>query len=1018
MATTSLRLSALLLGLSVAACSAPPPDTRAGRNSPAYELGQNAAGETCTVQRNGAGADIYCGSAIQPSGHVAIPAQAQDPATALTTSAWREAFDRRFLCAQPSPAKVQDAAAMAMRCNWRQRGFPQSVLASQIDGTLYIADAVGPAEAVLPRAIGVLANKLPQVEARKDENQGLQAQRLADAAQSGKLTGADAIAAVDQLTSLGARENRAGRYAAAEAAYHASRAIQERLVGGDHPALAVPLAREALQISNQERFHESAPLFARAVRLAALPNQTDPAAAPMVAHLQALDELNRGKPADALAHLKRAEQGYLAFIPKEALVPARTAVSTGNSAVERMAERAATAAVFSDQTTRDAVNGLIETRRYQAVALRALGRLDEAEQALTAERALYNGRDPRLVARYYRTLGMTSFASSSGKQGTSELNRAVDIFTKAQPESRPLAETQLLRATQLIAAEEQSAASALCQQAIATLRTSKSGVSSSLLLPCLRTYAIEAERRPGNAQAVLAEMFAVSQFAQGNVTGQQIALATARLAEGARDPRVKEAIRQRDSTKDRLEILLRRQSDLASSKDTAGDAAAMEPEVAKARAAANDADQEVQSASPGFAALVQETVPAQSVLSALRPDEALIAIVLGEDEGWTFLLRDGKLSLGRIDVGAKVINPLVARFRKTTEVPDVGAVLPFDIASAQALYDAVLRPVASGLDGAKTLIVAPAGSLLSVPFSALLTGPAQQGALSNAPFLVRQMAITHVPSPASFVNLRKAAKTVRSNQPWFGFGDFRPPSMAQALATFPVDLCGTSAYGLSHLPPLSGASVELTVARRLLNGSASSELLGPNFTAARVMAATLKDYRVLHFATHAVLPGELRCLSEPAILTSTTAGAPNASGAFLKASQVQQMDLDAELVILSACNTGGANTSGAGEGLSGLARSFLFAGARSLLVTHWSANDKSMTYLTALFLRNQTGATAMPLPEALATAQRQMLDEAVGSTAELGHPHYWAVGALVGGMGAQDRATAKVAAIDAAVARN
>jgi CHAT domain-containing protein len=160
-----------------------------------------------------------------------------------------------------------------------------------------------------------------------------------------------------------------------------------------------------------------------------------------------------------------------------------------------------------------------------------------------------------------------------------------------------------------------------------------------------------------------------------------------------------------------------------------------------------------------------------------------------------------------------------------------------------------------------------------------------------------------------------------------------------------------------------------------------------------------------------VLPGELRCQSEPAVLTSTPDGAPDASGGLLTASQIAQLDLNAELVILAACNTGGGAEAGAGESLSGLARSFFFAGARALLVTHWDANDASTTYLTALFLGGLHDNPAAGPAAALASAQRRMLNEATGANAAAGHPFYWAVVALIGGRGAQSGGTMTQAAL-------
>ena len=97
----------------------------------------------------------------------------------------------------------------------------------------------------------------------------------------------------------------------------------------------------------------------------------------------------------------------------------------------------------------------------------------------------------------------------------------------------------------------------------------------------------------------------------------------------------------------------------------------------------------------------------------------------------------------------------------------------------------------------------------------------------------------------------------------------------------------------------------------------SDELLNTAFTADAVRRVALQDYRILHFATHALLPAELRCQNQPAIVTSAPAGARNASGALLTASDVAGLDLDANVVILSACNSGGPGNTTSGESLSG-----------------------------------------------------------------------------------------------------
>src|SRR5208282_4222195 len=142
---------------------------------------------------------------------------------------------------------------------------------------------------------------------------------------------------------------------------------------------------------------------------------------------------------------------------------------------------------------------------------------------------------------------------------------------------------------------------------------------------------------------------------------------------------------------------------------------------------------------------------------------------------------------------------------------------------------------------------------------------------------------------------------------------------------------------------------------------------------------------------------ELHCQSEPAIVTSDPAGATDVSQAMLTASDVAQLDLDAELVILSACNSGGPGGTTAGESLSGLARAFFYAGARSLLVTHWSVNDQVAAFLVADTLRRMKENPALGVAGALRNAQLAMLaDAGKGLPPEIAHPFFWAPFAVIG----------------------
>ena len=109
--------------------------------------------------------------------------------------------------------------------------------------------------------------------------------------------------------------------------------------------------------------------------------------------------------------------------------------------------------------------------------------------------------------------------------------------------------------------------------------------------------------------------------------------------------------------------------------------------------------------------------------------------------------------------------------------------------------------------------------------------------------------------------------------------------------------------------------------------------------------ARLADYRIVYFATHGLVAGEVKGLAEPALVLTLPAKPTAEDDGLLKASDVAQLKLNADWVVLSACNTVAGDRPGA-EALSGLARAFFYAGARALLVSHWAVASDAATRLT------------------------------------------------------------------------
>ncbi len=352
-------------------------------------------------------------------------------------------------------------------------------------------------------------------------------------------------------------------------------------------------------------------------------------------------------------------------------------------------------------------------------------------------------------------------------------------------------------------------------------------------------------------------------------------------------------------------------------------------------------------------------VTTQQVFAALGSGgkEAFVSFVLTKDGGWTFCLREGHVTVAPIEGGIDRVTALVKRIRAGVTIGADGSLPNFGIDASRELYAALFGGLGNALDGAEAITVAPTGPLLAMPFAVLLTGPADASDLGAAPWLVRKFAIAHVPAAANFTKLRQTPPSSARN-PWFGFGDFHPVTQAQAIATYPSPSCRQSAIDLAGLPPLDGSRAELQYVAGLMNAGPNDMLLGAAFTVPAVEAEPLRDYRIIHFATHGLLPAELACQDQPAIITSAPPGARDASGALLTAQAVFGLKMDADLVIISACNTGGPDGKTAGEGLAGLARSFFYAGARSMLVSHWDVSELAAGRLIGGTLTSYTAAPA------------------------------------------------------------
>jgi CHAT domain-containing protein len=288
--------------------------------------------------------------------------------------------------------------------------------------------------------------------------------------------------------------------------------------------------------------------------------------------------------------------------------------------------------------------------------------------------------------------------------------------------------------------------------------------------------------------------------------------------------------------------------------------------------------------------------------------------------------------------------------------------------------------------------------------------------------------VTTLPSVASLTTLRALPPGDSRRRAFVGFGDpyFSTEQAAQAetvesrprgrvaFATraLPIRLRrsppAVDSAQLASLPRLPDTADEIHALAHAMNADATRDVfLGARANEKAVKTLDLGAYRVIAFATHGLMPGDLSGLTQPALALSAPEVAGVDGDGLLTMGEILALRLDADWVVLSACNTAGGQGAGA-EAVSGLGRAFFYAGARSLLVSNWPVETMSARALTTqLFSHSASGSRA----EALRAAMMWMIDEAVFLDHESGrtvfsyaHPIFWAPFTLVGDDGGADTA--------------
>ena len=338
-----------------------------------------------------------------------------------------------------------------------------------------------------------------------------------------------------------------------------------------------------------------------------------------------------------------------------------------------------------------------------------------------------------------------------------------------------------------------------------------------------------------------------------------------------------------------------------------------------------------------------------------------------------------------------------------TGVADLSELHPFDTSLAHALYEKLFAPAEKMLQGVNHVMLVLDGALQSLPLGVLVTAKPKQkikeySDYRRVPWLAKKYALTVLPSVASLKSLRLFAQKSRAPDPFIGFGD---PSLSGvqvasrsggALNLFrrgPI----ADAKTIHSFGPLPETADELRSIATTLGAGEQAIFLRDQATEGAVKDMTLSDARVVAFATHGLIAGQLKGLSEPGLVFSPPVKGTDKDDGFLTASEVAQLKLNADWVILSACNTAAPDGTPGAEGLSGLAKAFFYAGTRSLLVSHWPVlSEAAKALTTGMFVTAKDKTTGRS--EALKRSMMAFLD--TSAKPHLAHPAFWAPFSVVG----------------------
>lgn len=704
---------------------------------------------------------------------------------------------------------------------------------------------------------------------------------------------------------------------------------------------------------------------------------------------------------------------------------ARILLDQGRSAE---AERVAASAVWTYQLSCMPGQSVefAEARRALAEAYASEGRYDEALGLFSAIRDAMGQGSKSLSIRFDGDLTWTYALIRAGHTGEARgrLQKALARLRDTHGEQHPkIAESLGFLAMVEAKDGNQAQAETLYRQAVDVLQDprQRTGVRPNNLRLVIEGYLDFLKDRARHDRQAADTMFRLVEILRGSTVQEAVASMGSRAAAGT--PELAKLLRKAQDARARLAAL---EVTYSNALVTGVRAEQIKSDIERLKLALEALQSEVNKRFPDYAELAQpKPASLELVQGLLQQHEALIATYVGEQESYVWAIDgNGKFAFAPIGLGRDALTAEVKALRKAMAPtgPKLSDIPDFDVARAYRLYAKLLKPVAAGWKDSDSLMVVAHGPLGYLPFGALPTEQVELGSkrqplfarYRDVPWLIKERAVASLPSASSLQSLRRLAKAPAGRKPMIGFGDpwFNPEQLKQAqVAAVTMRGAGQMSFRaapaikdlnsatIADLPRLPDTADELRDIARAIGADPNKDLrLGKQANEQAVKSADLTGYRTVVFATHGLVPGELDGLTQPALALSAPAVAGVDGDGLLTMDEVMGLNLNADWVVLSACNTGSGEGAGA-EAVSGLGRAFFYAGARSLLVSNWPVETTSARRLTSgIFAHQLEGRSA-----ALRTSMLDLLDNGTYQNPKTGkavfayaHPIFWAPFTLMG----------------------